>query len=233
MNAQREDRPISRRQFLAGAGIAAGSLFLAASCRKTLTTTTTVVTTTTVPPTTSTSPPTTVRLPPVNGLEYLVNSDPSTIDNSKLPVTPPQLLHALNPSPVVDIATYRLNIHGAVSTPLNLTYNDLSQFSSISKTELLICPTVFADNETLDGFSLPSLLAAAGVKPGAIQLVFRSLDSLQQNVALSDALAGDIFMALKVDGQTLTQAHGFPLRLVRPGQIGVFWLKCIDDIEVL
>jgi DMSO/TMAO reductase YedYZ molybdopterin-dependent catalytic subunit len=229
---------ISRRQFIKAAGIAggavAGSLLLAASCKKSVTTTTVVTTTTTVPSTTSSStPPSTVRLPPVNGLEYLVNSDPSKVDNSRLPVTPPELLHVLNPSPLVDIAGYRLNVHGQTSAQLSLAYSDLQQFPMTEETSLLICPTVFADNETLRGFKLSSLMNAAGVKPGAIQLVFRSLDNLQQNLAISDALGEDVILALEVDGQTLSREHGYPLRLIRPGQMGVFWLKCVNDIEVI
>ena len=230
---------ISRRQFLKNTGIItgaaiAGSLLLAGACKKsateTTTSTTTTTTTTTPPPST---PPISVRLPPVNGLEYLVNSDPATVDNSTLPVTPASLLHVLNPSPQVDIDAYHLNVHGQVSNPLSLTYADLQKFPRIEKTVLLICPTVFADNETLSGIPLFSLLEAAGVKPEAIQIVFRSLDSLQQNVSISDALNGNMFLALAVAGQTLTREHGYPLRLIRSGQIGVFWLKCIGDIEVV
>jgi len=225
---------ISRRQFIRGAGIlggaVAGSLLLASSCKKKVTITSVVTETKTVP---STAPPGTVRLPPINGLEYLVNSDPSNVDNSRLPVTPPELLHVLNPGPQVDIAGYRLNVHGQTSGALSLAYSDLRQFSMSEETSLLICPTVFADNERLRGFKLSSLLDAAGVKPGAIQLIFRSLDNLQQNLAISDALGEDVMLALEVDGQTLAREHGYPLRLIRPGQLGVFWLKCINDIEVV
>ncbi len=226
---------LTRREFLKTAGYAAaGSLLLSASCKKMLTTTaiitTTSITTASTPPTT---PPASVRLPPANGLEYLVNADPSTVDNTKLPVTPPELQHVLNPSPQVNIDTYRLTIRGLVDNPLSLTYSDLQQFSMFDRTELLICPTVFADNPSLEGFSISSLMSTAITKPGAIQLVFRSLDNIQQNVAFSDALGGEMFMALKVAGEALSQEHGFPVRLVRPGQIGVFWLKCISEIEVV
>jgi sulfoxide reductase catalytic subunit YedY len=227
-------QPLSRRQFLKSAGIVGGamatSFLLTPSCKKTSNLTTLVTFSTTVPPST---PPASVRLPPVNGLEYLVNADPATVDNSKLPVTPPGLLHVLNPSPQVDMANYRLTVHGLTATQLSLAYTDLQQFLMKEETELLICPTVFADNETLRGFSLSSLMNAAGVKPEAIQLVFRSLDNLQQNLSITDALGEDAFMALEVDGQTLPREHGYPLRLIRPGQIGVFWLKCINDIEVV
>jgi DMSO/TMAO reductase YedYZ molybdopterin-dependent catalytic subunit len=226
---------ISRRQFLKDAGLiaggaVAGSLLLSGACKKAATQTTVITTTTTPPPST---PPTSVRLPPVNGLEYLVNSDPATVDNSTLPVTPAGLLHVLNPSPQVDVDAYRLNIHGVVSNPLSLTYADLQKFTRIEKTVLLICPTVFADNETLGGISLTDILNTAGIKAEAIQLVFHSLDKLQQNVSITDALSGNMFLALTVAGQTLTREHGYPLRLIRPGQIGLFWLKCIGDIEVV
>jgi DMSO/TMAO reductase YedYZ molybdopterin-dependent catalytic subunit len=109
----------------------------------------------------------------------------------------------------------------------------LQKFPRIEKTALLICPTVFADNETLSGIPLVSLLDIAGVKPEAIQVVFRSLDNLQQNVSITDARSGNLFLALTLNGQPLSQGHGYPLRLIRPGQIGVFWLKCINDIEIV
>lgn len=225
---------LSRRQFIKRAGIAggalAGSLLLASSCNKRGTITSFVTETTTI---SSTAPPAAVRLPPVNGLEYLVNSDPSKVDNSRLPVTPLELLHVINPSPQIDITSYRLNVHGQTSVNLSLAYSDLRQFPMSEETSLLICPTVFADNETIRGFKLSSLMTAAGVKPGALQLVFRSLDNLQQNLAISDALGEDVILALEVDGQTLPREHGYPLRLIRPGQLGVFWLKCINDIEIV
>jgi len=228
------DPLFSRREFLKKAGsiagsAVAGSLLLAGSCKKTITQTTVI--TTIVPP--SSTPPTSVRLPPINGLEYLVNADPATVDNSQLPVTPTDLLHVLNPSPQVDIDGYRLNIHGTVANPLSLAYTDLPKFQMIEKTMLLICPTVFADNETLKGIPLTALLDAAGIKPEAIQVVFRSLDSLQQNVSMADVQEGDLFLALAQGGQSLSREHGYPVRLIRPGKIGVFWLKCINDIEVI
>jgi sulfoxide reductase catalytic subunit YedY len=226
---------ISRRQFLKDAGLLAGaafagSLLLAESCKRTVTQTA-LTTTTTAPP--SSAPATAVRFPPVNGLEYLVNADPATIDNSTLPVTPLNLLHVISPSPQVDIDSYRLNVHGLVSNPLNLAYADLQNFPMLQKTVLLICPTAFADNGTLGGFALTDLLDSAGVPPGAAQLVFSTLSNQNQTVSMTEALSGGLFMALTEDGQALSQGHGYPLRLVRPGQIGVYWLKCINDIEVI
>lgn len=187
---------------------------------------TTVIITTTATPTSS------VRFPPVNGLEYLINSDPATIDNNNLPVTPPDLLHVLNPSPEVDIDGYRFTVHGLVDNPLSLAYADLQQFQMVQKTELLICPTAFADNETLGGIPLTAMMSATGIKSGASELVFYSLDNLHESLELSDNRIADMLLALTVDGQPLSRQHGYPLRLVRPGQFGVFWLKCINDIEV-
>jgi sulfoxide reductase catalytic subunit YedY len=173
-----------------------------------------------------------VRFPPVNGLEYLVNADPATIDNSTLPVTPLNLLHVISPSPQVDIDSYRLNVHGLVSNPLNLAYSDLQNFPMLQKTVLLICPTAFVDNGTLGGIALTDLLDSAGLLPAAANLVFSSLSNQNQTVSLTEATTRGLFLALTEDGQPLSQVHGYPVRLVRPGQIGVYWLKCINDIEV-
>jgi DMSO/TMAO reductase YedYZ molybdopterin-dependent catalytic subunit len=42
-----------------------------------------------------------------------------------------------------------------------------------------------------------------------------------------------IFLAYRVNGETLPQKHGFPLRLVYEDAYGYDWVKYVEEIVVL
>jgi DMSO/TMAO reductase YedYZ molybdopterin-dependent catalytic subunit len=52
-------------------------------------------------------------------------------------------------------------------------------------------------------------------------------------LSLEDIMANDnIFLAHIVNGETLPEKHGFPLRLVAKGKYGYDWVKWVENIEV-
>ncbi len=42
-----------------------------------------------------------------------------------------------------------------------------------------------------------------------------------------------IFLAYRVNGETLPQKHGFPLRLVYEDAYGYDWIKYVDEVAVV
>ena len=162
----------------------------------------------------------------------LSNLDPAEVDNSKLQITPTEDLHITGSAPEVDIAQYRLTIDGLVDTEVALPYGTLLTYPTVTRVVLLICPDFFADNAEWTGVPVTALLAEAGIKPEASQLVFHALDGYQTVLSLEKVQRDDVFLAHTVNGQILPREHGFPLRLVVTGEYGSAWVKWVERIEV-
>lgn len=169
---------------------------------------------------------------PSDDLIGLIHSDPAYIDNSGISITPVGQLHITGSAPVVDITKYNLTIDGLVDNPLTLNYEDLMQYPATTQTVLLICQDVFVDNASWTGVPLATLLTAAQVKTQASLVAFHALDGYAVTLTLKDAQRDGVFLAYKVDGQTLPKEHGYPLRLVLKGMYGSNWIKWVDHIEV-
>ncbi|WP_067823122.1 molybdopterin-dependent oxidoreductase [Nocardia inohanensis] len=71
------------------------------------------------------------------------------------------------------------------------------------------------------------------IEPGATitHAVFEGLDGFKSIVLLEDALADDVLLADRLDGQPLDGDHGAPLRLISPGQYGFISTKHLCRIE--
>jgi DMSO/TMAO reductase YedYZ molybdopterin-dependent catalytic subunit len=161
-----------------------------------------------------------------------VQDDPSKIDNSKMEITPVDKLHITGNPQDVDIVSYRLRIDGLVSTPLELKYEDILEYPTVTETVLLICPSWFWDNATWTGVPMKRLLAEANYRPEAKTVTFHSIDGYTRDISLSTVLKDGVFLAHTVDGQVLPKEQGFPVRLVVKGENGNSWVKWIDRITV-
>ena len=60
--------------------------------------------------------------------------------------------------------------------------------------------------------------------------MFRSVTGYGRRFPLDEA--GDLLLATRVEGETLSAGHGFPLRLVAPGRRGYDWVKWVAELEV-
>ena len=98
-------------------------------------------------------------------LSYLIYSNPADVDNSKLPITPTKEIHITGWAPDVDIVQYRLTIDGLVETEIELSYDTLLKYPTVTNVVLLICPGLFADNAEWTGVPVTTLLAEVGIKP--------------------------------------------------------------------
>lgn len=165
-------------------------------------------------------------------ISYLATANPAEVDNSKLPITPTKEIHITGSAPEVDIAQYRLTIDGLVDTEVALTYDTLLKYPAVTNVVLLICPGFFVDNAEWTGVPVTTLLAEAGIKPEASQLVFYALDGYQMVLPLEVIQRDGVFLAHTVNGEILPREHGFPLRLVVTGEYGSFWVKWVERIKV-
>lgn len=160
---------------------------------------------------------------------------------------------------VVDLVTFRLNILGHVTRPLTLTLNDLVRdFEPIALAAVNQCsgnsrgffePRVAAGpwanaamgNALWRGVPLNAVLERAGVKAGALRVRFNGLDTailpqtpdFMKSLGIDHSLDGEVMIAYAMNGARLPLLNGYPLRLVVPGWYAAYWVKMLNDIEVL
>jgi len=159
----------------------------------------------------------------------------------------------------IDPAAFRLNVHGAVTSPLSLAVDDLrTQYEAVEVNAVLECagnsrgfsaPRVpggqwangAMGNARWRGARLRDVLARANPSAGAIQVRFQGAErpalttTPQFLKSLELAVANDpnVIVAYQMNGADLPVLNGFPVRLVVPGYFGTYWVKALNDIEVL
>jgi DMSO/TMAO reductase YedYZ molybdopterin-dependent catalytic subunit len=94
------------------------------------------------------------------------------------------------------------------------------------------------------GVRLRDLLEPAGLKPGALEVVFEGADRgcepdhpapmhFSRSLPLSKALHRDTLIALRMNGEWLDANHGAPMRLFVPGWYGVASVKWLRTMRVI
>ncbi len=115
--------------------------------------------------------------------------------------------------------------------PLSLTYDQFLNYPSLTETVLLICPGFFANNGRWTGVGFSGLLKEARIKQGAKYVDIKGAGKVVR-IPLQDLGEKKIFLAYRVNAETLPQKHGFPLRLVLEDAHGYDWVKYVDEIVV-
>ncbi len=159
----------------------------------------------------------------------------------------------------VDPAAFRLRVHGKVATPLELSLGELKRIASpVELTAVNQCsgnsrgyflPRVNGGqlshgamgNARWTGVPLKAVLEKAGIAASARQVSFNGLDrpplegtpDFVKALDLDHALDGEVMIAWAMNGEDLPMLNGYPLRLVVPGYYGTYWVKHLNDIEVL
>jgi DMSO/TMAO reductase YedYZ molybdopterin-dependent catalytic subunit len=140
--------------------------------------------------------------------------------------------------PVVDAATWSLNIHGLVDRPQRLNLDAVKALSATTEYVTLECISnnVGGPQISTGSFSGPSLrdvLALASVQSSATLIAFRSRDGYTESLPLSLVQSSpEILLAHSLDGAPLPDAHGFPARILVPGHYGMKGPKWVEDIEL-
>lgn len=140
--------------------------------------------------------------------------------------------------PTVNGTTWQLIVDGEVNQPFTLSYADVLALPLQPQYETLMCVSnevggPYISNALWEGFPLATLLQRAGVKPGATKVVFHAADDYTDSIHLSKAIEPTTLLALRMNGATLPQEHGFPVRMLVPGIYGMKHCKWLTRIEVV
>ncbi|MBU7025797.1 MAG: molybdopterin-dependent oxidoreductase [Theionarchaea archaeon] len=136
--------------------------------------------------------------------------------------------------PDIDIAEWRLEVVGLVDNPLILTYEDILEYPSVTQVTHLQCVMAgFEGTGEWTGVPLKYILEKAQYQESVISVIFHAADEYTSSIDLETALQEDTILAYKINGVTLPEEHGYPLRLVIPDKLGYKWVKWIVKIELV
>ncbi len=159
--------------------------------------------------------------------------NPAEVDNRNLEVDPLNQFGTMGPTDVaIDSKTYRLKVTGKVEHPLSLSYGQILKLPSLTETVLLICPGFFSNNGRWSGVSLKSLIQEAQIRKEAQYVDISGANGKGVRIPLKTIDQKKVLLAYRVNGETLPQKHGFPLRLVYEDAYGYDWVKYIEEIIV-
>jgi len=141
--------------------------------------------------------------------------------------------------PQVSPSDWSLRIFGMVDQEVEFTFEDLMNRDDLIERDItLSCVSnqvgdKLASTARWIGVPLKNLLDEAGIKSGADQLVSRSVDGMTIGTATDAAMnTEDAMIAIGMNGEPLVVDHGFPARMLIPGQYGyVSACKWIVEIE--
>ncbi|GAA4511236.1 molybdopterin-dependent oxidoreductase [Brevibacterium yomogidense] len=141
--------------------------------------------------------------------------------------------------PSIDPDTWELRVDGLVEEPFTLTFDDLLAMRLEEHRITLTCVSNPVGGDLLGtgtwtGMPIRELLDRAGVLPEADMVLSHSIDGFTASTPL-EAMTDDraSLVAVGMNGEPLTEVHGFPARLIVPGLYGfVSATKWVTRIEV-
>lgn len=165
------------------------------------------------------------------------------------------------PIPHLKSADWNLSVTGEVEMPGSLDLDALKQMPRKELLVLMECagnsrasiqPPIEGllwDNGGVStarwtGVTLASVLEPAGLLDGAVEVVLEGADRGRErgvpgemgyamSLPIEKALHPDTILAYDMNGESLPQEHGFPLRAVVPGWFGMTSVKWLTAIKVL
>jgi DMSO/TMAO reductase YedYZ molybdopterin-dependent catalytic subunit len=142
--------------------------------------------------------------------------------------------------PSIEADDWDLRVEGLVDAPLTLTFTSLQRgFPIVEEHSVLTCISNevgggLVGNSVWGGVRLRDLLSEAGVREGAVDVVFRAEDGYSDSIPLEVAMDPSVLVAVSQNGRPLTQEHGFPCRVRVPmiyGMKNVKWLRQVEVVD--
>ncbi len=139
--------------------------------------------------------------------------------------------------PRVDVATWKLEITGHVDHPYTLSYDELLDIDAVEQAHTLECISSPTGGDLIStaiwtGVRMKDLLARAGVKSDAYDLVLTSVDGYSDSFPIAVAMVPETLVAYLMNGTTLPQDHGYPARVLVPNIYGMKNVKWLQQIRV-
>ena len=156
-------------------------------------------------------------------------------------ITPTELFYRIDKNPIVPVimaSAWKLTVKGLVAKPIQMTYTEIRNMSSIEEFATLECVSNKLDGDLIStavwkGVRLKDIIGKAQVSPRAKYIVFRCYDGYDVGIPIERGLSEGTILAYDMNGASLTAEHGYPVRAIVPGLYGMMNPKWITEIELV
>jgi DMSO/TMAO reductase YedYZ molybdopterin-dependent catalytic subunit len=161
--------------------------------------------------------------------------------------------------PATDESSWTLDIGGAVDRPCTLTMSEIRGMPARTEPVTMECagngrarfqprpisqPWLYEAIGTAEwtGTSLWPLLERAGLRNGAVEILFTGADrgiqggeeqDYQRSLTVDEVRRPEVMLVYEMNGRPLEPQHGYPLRVVVPGWYGMTSVKWLNRIEAI
>lgn len=128
---------------------------------------------------------------------------------------------------------WRLTVDGLVDRPASLSLDQLRSYPSRSQITELACEEGWSYIAEWNGVPLSHVLNIAGVQPQARYVVYFSMEpDTWDSIDIDEAMHPQTFLTYGMNGNDLPVAHGGPLRIRLPRQLGYKNVKFLIGLTV-
>ena len=139
--------------------------------------------------------------------------------------------------PLLRADDWQLAINGLVERQQTLRHNDLLTLPPTHLAATLQCISNEPGGDLIGtaiwtGVPLRTILAGAGVRPGATHVIFTCADDYVERLTIEQALDPATLLVYAMNDAPLSARHGFPARLIAAGRYGMKNPKWLTGIEI-
>jgi DMSO/TMAO reductase YedYZ molybdopterin-dependent catalytic subunit len=128
---------------------------------------------------------------------------------------------------------WRVTVDGLVDRPTSFSVDQLKSYPSYSQITELACEEGWSYVAEWIGVRLSHVLNVVGVQPQARYVVYFSIEpDTWESIDIDEAVHPQTFLTYGMNGNDLPVAHGGPLRLRIPRQLGYKNVKFITHLTV-
>lgn len=138
------------------------------------------------------------------------------------------------PPQALDHAQWRLRVHGAVAIPCAWTYQEFLDFPQVEVCHDIHCVTRWSRAACRwrgVAFSTIAELVQPTAEARFVQFVAYSSRQHDSSLPLEVCLQEGVLLAWAMDGELLSVAHGYPLRVVAPSRYFYKSVKWVHEIR--
>jgi DMSO/TMAO reductase YedYZ molybdopterin-dependent catalytic subunit len=156
------------------------------------------------------------------------------------PITPNDQFYCVTKNvidPKVDISIWHLEVNGLVQNPRTYRFEDLKAIIPVEQETTLMCISNGLDaglmsNAVWKGVAMRDLLDPAAPLAKAAKVRLYGVDNYTDTFPLEKAMDPTTIIAYEMNGQTLPDRHGYPVRVIVPGYFGEKHVKWLTRVEV-